>query len=74
MFRVPEGNYRLEAGFAEIFFDRIADRIFSARVDGKAWLTRLDVFSAAGGRNQAITRELDVRAGAGGCGSISIPK
>jgi putative membrane-bound dehydrogenase-like protein len=66
VFRVPEGNYRLEAGFAEIFFDRIADRIFSARVDGKAWLTRLDVFSAAGGRNRAITRELDVRAGAGG--------
>ncbi|MEM7164727.1 MAG: malectin domain-containing carbohydrate-binding protein [Planctomycetota bacterium] len=56
---VPNGNYRVQLHFAEIFFDTAGQRVFDVAVEGCAALAQYDIYSAAlaataAGNNYAV--------------------
>lgn len=45
---VPNGNYQVEIGFAEVFHDQSGDRIFDVTLEGLPWLTNYDIYATVG--------------------------
>jgi thermitase len=51
-FDVPNGLYKVNLKFAEIFFEEAGKRVFNVAINGRSVLTNLDVFAVAGGRSK----------------------
>lgn len=62
IFYVPAAKYKLEAGFAEIFWNDEGRRVFDAAVNGTPWLQQLDILKEAKAKNRAVIKTLDVDA------------
>ncbi|MFN0207597.1 MAG: HEAT repeat domain-containing protein [Planctomycetota bacterium] len=74
IFRVPPGEYHLELGFAEIFWDAAGQRVFDVNVQGKPLLEQFDIFKEAGASYRAIKKETPASAGADGIRVEFIPR
>ncbi len=55
-FDVPNGNYAVTLKFAENYYNLPGQRVFDVQVEGRAVLTGLDIFTAAGGKGRAYDR------------------
>lgn len=56
----PGAARKLRLHFAETYFSKAGARVFNVTVNGAAALSAFDVFAAAGGKNKALVRELNV--------------
>jgi putative membrane-bound dehydrogenase-like protein len=65
-FNIPAGDYHLELGFAEIFWEEAGRRLFTVSSNGRTLLEHFDIFKEAGGMNRAVVKEFNVAAGASG--------
>ena len=55
-------TYTVRLHFAEIYLSQAGKRLFSVHANEKALLENFDVFTEAGGKNIAITREFSIEA------------
>jgi len=64
-FDVPNGTYKVELHFAELYHNSSGRRIFDVIIEGQTVLDNYDVFAAAGGwlRARVETREVTVSDG-----------
>ncbi|RYG66655.1 hypothetical protein EON80_14995, partial [bacterium] len=53
----PAGTYKVVLHFAEIFDDKVGERIQNVQINGITVLTDFDIIAAAGGVKKAIVRE-----------------
>lgn len=62
---VPNGTYRVQLRFAEIYWDAPGKRIFSVRAEGRPFVTNLDLIARTGAKNKAfsLTRTVPVTDG-----------
>lgn len=57
-YSVPQGqHYRVVLHFAEIFDDKVGERLQNVQINGKEVLTDFDILASAGGVNKAVVRE-----------------
>lgn len=62
----PDSTHQVRLDFTEIYHDGPNRRLFDVWINGQQVLDDFDVFSAAGGKNKAITRAFQTRADASG--------
>lgn len=62
----PNTEYAVRLHFAEIYFDRPGQRVFTVQANGIDVLPRFDVVAEAGGPDIAVTREVNAVSGADG--------
>jgi hypothetical protein len=55
-FDVPNGTYRVELKFAELYYNGAGARRFNVNIEDVAALTDFDVLLAAGGKLRAVDR------------------
>jgi hypothetical protein len=67
-YRLPlaDGLYALTLRFAEPTAQAAGERVFTVTAEGRAVLTDLDVFAAAGGKDRPLVRRVPVRVAGGG--------
>jgi len=64
-FLVPNGNYTITLGFAEVYYSRAGERIFDVSVNGVKKISNLDMYQYAGGRFIAFTQSMTTTVTAG---------
>ena len=57
---LPSGKAKVTLKFAELAFDRAGARVFDVDINGKTALKDFDIFAAAGAKNAAVDREVEV--------------
>ncbi len=57
---LPAGRAKVTLKFAELASDRAGARVFDIEVNGKSALKDFDIFAAAGAKNTAVDREVEV--------------
>jgi beta-galactosidase len=59
---VPDGRYRITAGFVEPTAGKPGERVFDVKVNGRTVLQSFDPFTAAGGRLKGVERTFEASA------------
>jgi pectate lyase len=59
-FSLPNGSYRVNLKFAEIYHTATGKRVFNVAINGQTVLASFDVFAAAGARYKAVDKGFDV--------------
>jgi Domain of unknown function (DUF4347)/Malectin domain/Glucose / Sorbosone dehydrogenase/IPT/TIG domain len=57
---VANGNYEVDLGFAELYWNAPNARIFSVKGEGQSLLNNYDIWTDAGGQNQAVIKKFNV--------------
>ena len=57
---VANGNYEVDLGFAELYWNTANARVFSVTGEGQSLLTNYDVWTDAGGQNNAVVKKFNV--------------
>ena len=60
-FTVPinNGTYSVKLHFAELYWNQLGQRVFDVSVNNQLRISNLDLFVAAGGKYQALVKQLD---------------
>ncbi|VEP17378.1 conserved hypothetical protein [Hyella patelloides LEGE 07179] len=57
---VENGNYQVNLGFAEIYWNESNQRIFDLEIENELVIDDLDIYAEAGGKNEALEKSFSV--------------